>query len=71
MIVGDAESLKVLYDGPVQLPFGVKGPTCESINTNVSVQLRMCPRRRTFKTVRFVNHQTNVPISRKDLKSLP
>ena len=37
MITGNAESLKVLYDGPVQLPFCVKGSTCESINTNVSV----------------------------------
>ena len=49
MITGNAKALQVLYDGSVQLPFGVKGSTREGVTTNVGVQFRLCPRRRTCK----------------------
>ena len=70
MITGNAKALQVLYDGSVQLPFGVKGSTREGVTTNVGVQFRLCPRRRTCKTMRFVDHQSDVSISRKNPKSL-
>jgi hypothetical protein len=70
MINRNAESLKVLYDRQVQLPFCIKRSTCEGIDTDVGVELRICPRRRAFKTVRFVNHTATTELGKCEVHSL-
>jgi len=70
MIFGNTQRLKIVYNSAIQTPLCFKRSACEGVDTDVGIAFRICPRRWAFKTVRFVNHQTDVSVPREDLKSL-